>query len=69
MSRRKNRKTRVKTKFWLLSIKDKNGIVVDVIPHSDYDTLILEGMERAKEVQGIWEIFNAYGRLVDGSRR
>lgn len=69
MSRRRNQKKKIKTKFWLLSIKDKNGIVVDVIPHSDYDTLLLEGMDRAKEVNGYWEIFNSYGRLVDGSRR
>ena len=53
--------------YFILSIHDASGNVVDTISRMDYDMLLLEGMERAKEVKGFWEIFNSLGVRLDGS--
>lgn len=52
---------------FILTVRDGAGIVLDTITHTDYDTLLLEGMERAKEVKGFWEIYNTLGKRLDGS--
>jgi len=64
---RKTKKTKTHNKFYLLCIRDKSGMVLDIIPHHDYDMLLLEGQDRAREVDGSWEIFNSSAQSVDGS--
>ncbi len=69
MKRKKTGKIKPKSKLWLLCIRDQFGIVLDVIPHHDYDNLMMEGMELAKIKKGTWEIYNHHGRLIDGSTK
>jgi hypothetical protein len=64
---RKTKKTKTRNKFYLLCIRDKAGMVLEIVPHSSYDTLMLEGQDRSKALKGSYEIFDAYGRLIDGN--
>lgn len=65
MSRKKKKKS--KNRFYLLVIKSQLGLIDEIISHSDYDILLLEGQERAKKIIGFWEIFDTYGRYIDGN--
>jgi hypothetical protein len=67
--RRKKKKTTQKINLYLLCIRDKFGIVLDIVPHTNYDTLLMEGMELSKEKKATWEIYNSYGRMIDGSTK
>ena len=61
-----NKIAKLKHSF-ILSIRGADGKIIDTVSHTDYDMLILEGMERAKETKGAWEIFNSLGKRIDGS--
>lgn len=67
MNRKK--KTKTKNKFFLLCIRDEVGIVLDIIPNDDYDILILEGMDRVHGLPHTWEIYDTYGRYIDGNKK
>jgi len=61
------KKTRTKSKVFVLRITDKDKNVLDVLTSSNYDSLMIEGMELAKEKHGQWTIFYK-GREIDGSK-
>lgn len=54
---------------FILSIRDKSGNVVETLSHTNYDLLMLEGMEKAKELNGSWAVFNSLGVQLDGGSR
>jgi hypothetical protein len=61
-----NRVNRLK-QHYILSIRDAEGNVIDTVSRTDYDILLMEGMERAKDINGFWEVFNSLGKRIDGS--
>jgi hypothetical protein len=62
----KNKINQLKHHF-ILTIRNASGFVLDTITHTDYDIIILEGMERSKEVNGFWEVYNSLGKRIDGN--
>lgn len=52
---------------FILTIRDAKGLVVDTISNTNYDTLMLEGMDAAKDIKGSWEIMNSLGIRLDGN--
>jgi hypothetical protein len=42
-------------------------MVLEVIPHYDYEHLMLEGMDLANEHKGYWEIYDSHGKYIDGT--
>ena len=65
---RKKAKTIRKTrKLYILTVKNKDKFVLEVIPHYDYNHLMLEGMRLATDHEGYWEIMDAFGHFIDGS--
>lgn len=61
-----NKVNKLKRHF-ILTVRDSNGEVVDTVTHTDFETLLLEGMDRAHEVKGFWEVYNSLGKRIDGS--
>ncbi len=56
-------------RHYILSIRDKSGNVIETLSHTNYDLLLLEGMDKAKEINGSWEVFNSLGVMLDGGSR
>ena len=67
--RKKTPKTKQKSRLFLLCVRDQCGIVLDVLPGHNYDDLMMVGMDLAKEKKGTWELYNSFGRLIDGSTK
>jgi len=74
MPKKKNQRQRKKAKIirqtrklYILTVKNKDRLVLEVIPHYDYEHLMLEGMELAKEYEGYWEIIDSRGKYIDGT--
>ena len=68
--------TRVKPKkikkikpLYSLKLITKDKILLDVIHHYNFDMLMMEGMERSHEEKCYWEIYDLYGKYIDGSFR
>lgn len=64
----KKPKKKNQSKLFLLIIKSKDGMVLDILPNQNYDVALLAGMERIKTTKDYWEIFDHLGRYIDGSR-
>lgn len=54
-------------KLFFLVIQAKNGLINEVISNYDYESLVIEGMDLAKEVGGFWTILDPAGKHVDGN--
>jgi len=65
--RKKAKTTRKTRKLYILTVKNKDRFVLEVIPHYDYEHLMLEGMQLAREHEGYWEIIDSTGRYIDGT--
>ena len=55
--------------LYALKLITKDKVLLDVIHHSNYDMLMMEGMELSHEEKCYWEIYDIYGRYIDGSFR
>ena len=55
--------------LYALKLVDKDKVLLDVVHHPNFDMLMMEGMERAHEEKCYWEIYDIYGRYIDGSFR
>ena len=53
--------------YFILTIRDTEGVILDIVNNTDYDILLLEGMERSKDSKGSWEVYNSLGKRLDGS--
>ncbi len=65
--REKDRRIKKTRKLYILTIKNKEREVLDVIVHYDYEHLMLEGMELVKEKSAYWEIMDSFGKYIDGT--
>lgn len=65
--RKRAKKIRKTRKLYILSIKNKNRVVLRVISHYDYNHLMLEGMELASDLGSYWEIIDSSGKFIDGT--
>lgn len=65
--RKKAKKLRKTRKLYILSIKNKNRVVLGVITNYDYNHLMLEGMQLASEHGSYWEIIDSSGKFIDGT--
>lgn len=74
MPKKKNQKQRKKAKtirktrkLYILTVKNKDRVVLEIITHYNYEILMLEGMELAREHKGYWEIMDSFGNYIDGT--
>ena len=53
--------------LYALKLFTKDRVLIDVIHHANFDMLQIEGMELSHEAKCFWEIYDLYGRYIDGS--
>jgi hypothetical protein len=63
----KPKKISKKAKLYFLSVCDSKGKQQHLLHSTNYDSLLVEGMDLAKEVKGTWTIFDSWGRQIDGN--
>lgn len=48
-------------------IQRQDGTIAQVISSYNYDMLLVEAMDTAKETKGFWTIINTTGQQIDGN--
>ena len=69
MIKRRRKKRRKKNKnLYILAVRNNDGQVTDLLPSHDYSSLMIEGMDLAKERKGSWSIYRMFrpGVEIDG---
>ena len=55
--------------LYVLKLITKDKTLLEVIHSPNFEFLLLEGMDLAHESKCYWEIYDLYGRYIDGSFR
>jgi hypothetical protein len=67
MNRKSEKDTKPKRHFFYVILQDGSGKIVDISHWTDYEIALTRAMDKAKEGNFSYSIFNLEGKFIDGN--